>query len=282
MIVVSYFLQDEATLLGPNLSWTRSRLKEFLNTSLFRHMQPPPPSSVQCGDATYPFMDGEEPPPRGDALRDTPLTYACTGTHLSRGGEPTSSIKSAPGLWSKQGTTPTSWSRKPAPSTADLSVHGHRPSADSNVRHLRGSDRTLRQPSRTPSVTPGTTSTRMRSPPFHLGGRVVARVRETPDLSMTLAAPLGPEKAWFADLLLLLTQPPLTLPLWDRLQRQPHFHRFHGGVRARNLHAWRLSSVSSESWVFRERLHARCPKCVRESTACLYQSQWLFFYNWCR
>ena len=52
-------------------------------------------------------------------------------------------------------------------------------------------------------------------PPFHLVERVVARVRETPNLSMTLVAPLFPEKVWFADHLLLLTQPPLALPLWD-------------------------------------------------------------------
>ena len=96
-------------------------------------------------------------------------------------------------------------------------------------------------------------------PPFHLVERVVARVRETPNLSMTLIAPLWPEKSWFADLLLLLTQPPLALPPWDRLLRQPHFHRFHGGVHALNLHAWRLSSVSSESQDCRDKLHASCP-----------------------
>ena len=56
-------------------------------------------------------------------------------------------------------------------------------------------------------------------PPFGLVDKVVARVRETPNLSMTLIAPLWPEKAWFADLLLLLTQSPLTMPLWDRLLR---------------------------------------------------------------
>ena len=74
-------------------------------------------------------------------------------------------------------------------------------------------------------------------PPFHLVERVVARVRETPNLLMTLVAPLWPEKPWFADLL-LLTQPPLALPLWDRLLCQPHFNRFHEGVHALNLHAW--------------------------------------------
>ena len=45
-------------------------------------------------------------------------------------------------------------------------------------------------------------------PPFGLVDRVVARVRETPNLSITLIAPFWPEKSWFADLLLLLTQTP--------------------------------------------------------------------------
>ena len=49
-------------------------------------------------------------------------------------------------------------------------------------------------------------------PPFPLIGRVIARVRESSLLAMTLVAPLWPEKEWFTDLLLLLTQPPLTLP----------------------------------------------------------------------
>ena len=108
-------------------------------------------------------------------------------------------------------------------------------------------------------------------PPFQLVERVVARVRETPNLSMTLVAPLWPEKAWFAELLPLLTQPPLALPLWDRLLRQPHFHWFHGGVHALNLHAWRLSSVS-ESRAFREELRLNCPA-VSESPLHAYTSR---------
>ena len=58
-------------------------------------------------------------------------------------------------------------------------------------------------------------------PPFPLVGRVVARVRETPNLSTTLVAPLWPEKEWFTDLLLLLTLPPVALPWWDRLLSSP-------------------------------------------------------------
>ena len=55
-----------------------------------------------------------------------------------------------------------------------------------------------------------------------------------------------------------LTQPPLALPWWDSLLRRPHCNRFHQGVHAVNLHAWRLSSNSSESRAFREGLLACC------------------------
>ena len=90
-------------------------------------------------------------------------------------------------------------------------------------------------------------------PHFPLVGRVVARVKETSNLSMTLVVPLWPEKELFTDLL-LLTQPPLALPWWDRLLRQPR-----QGVHVLNLHAWRLSSVSSENRAFCEGLLTRCP-----------------------
>ena len=75
-------------------------------------------------------------------------------------------------------------------------------------------------------------------PPFPLVGRVVARVRETHNLSMTMVVPLWPEKEWFADLLLLLTQPPVALPWWGLLLRQPHFNRFHA------CPSWLLRAIS--------------------------------------
>ena len=110
-------------------------------------------------------------------------------------------------------------------------------------------------------------------PPFPLIGRVVARVRETPNLSMTLVAPLWPEKEWFADLHLLLTQSPLTLPWWDWLLRQPHFNHIHQGVHELNLHAWQISSLSSESQAFREDVLLRCPAASRHPLpACTKQS----------
>ena len=91
-------------------------------------------------------------------------------------------------------------------------------------------------------------------PPFALVGREIACVQESSRVAMALVAPLWPEKEWFADLLLLLTQPPMALPCWDRLLRQPHCSLFHQGVHALNLHAWRLSSVTTESRAFREGL----------------------------
>ena len=95
-------------------------------------------------------------------------------------------------------------------------------------------------------------------PPFALVGRVIARVQQSSRVAMTLVAPLWPEKEWFADLLLLLTQPPLVLPCWDRLLWQPHCNLFHQGAHTLNLHAWRLSSDTTESRAFREGLLESC------------------------
>ena len=64
-------------------------------------------------------------------------------------------------------------------------------------------------------------------PPFPQIGRVIACVRESSRLVVTVVTPLWPEKEWFADLLFLLTQPPLALPWWDSLLRQPHCNLFH-------------------------------------------------------
>ena len=119
-------------------------------------------------------------------------------------------------------------------------------------------------------------------PPFPLVGWVIARVQESSLVAMTLIAPLWPEKEWFADLLLLLTQPPLALPCWDMLLRQPHCSLFHQGVHALKLHAWTLSSDTTESRAFREELLESCQGFSRRSSSRLYQSRWKIFCGWCR
>ena len=120
-------------------------------------------------------------------------------------------------------------------------------------------------------------------PPFALVGRVITRVQQSSRVAMTLVAPLWPEKEWFADLLLLLTQPPLVLPCWDRLLRQPHCNLFHQGAHALNLHEgvatlkrhYRKSGFSGRA--------ARVLSGVlRESSSRLYQSRWKIFCGWCR
>ena len=115
-------------------------------------------------------------------------------------------------------------------------------------------------------------------PPFPLVGRVIARVQESSRVAMTLVAPLWPEEEWFADLLLLLTQPPLALPCWDKLLRQPHCSLFHQGVQALNLHAWRHYRTSG----FSGRAARVLSGVLRESSSRLYQSRWKIFCGWCR
>ena len=113
-------------------------------------------------------------------------------------------------------------------------------------------------------------------PPFALVGRVIARVQQSSRVAMTLVAPLWPEKEWFADLLLLLTQPPLVLPCWDRLLRQPHCNLFHQPSRVATLKRhYRKSGFSGRA--------ARVLSGVlRESSSRLYQSRWKIFCGWCR
>ena len=115
-------------------------------------------------------------------------------------------------------------------------------------------------------------------PPFAMVGRVIARVQQSSRVAMTLVAPLWPEKEWFADLLLLLTQPPLVLPCWDRLLRQPHCNLFHQGAHALNLHAWRHYRKSG----FSGRAARVLSGVLRESSSRLYQSRWKIFCGWCR
>ena len=123
-------------------------------------------------------------------------------------------------------------------------------------------------------------------PPFPLVGRVIARVRESSRVAVTLVAPLWPEKEWFADLPLLLTQLPLALPWWDSLLRQPHRNLFHQGVHALNLHVlnlhvWQLKCHFRKSG-FSGRAARVLSGCLRSSTSRLYQSRWQIFCGCCR
>ena len=80
-------------------------------------------------------------------------------------------------------------------------------------------------------------------PPFAMIGQVLAKVRASQGLELTLIAPLWPQRAWFLELLIL---PPLPLPSWWDHLHQPHVRRFHQNLSMLHLHAWRLSGDSRE------------------------------------
>ena len=93
-------------------------------------------------------------------------------------------------------------------------------------------------------------------PPFAVLRRVLAKLRGSPDCHLILIAPWWPNQAWFPDLLDLLTDVPRRLPLWPTLLRQPQNDSLHQALDMLQLHAWRLSSVSSKAVAFRRGLLA--------------------------
>ena len=83
-------------------------------------------------------------------------------------------------------------------------------------------------------------------PPFAMISQVLAKVRASRSLELTLIAPFWPQRPWFPELLELLILPPLPLPSWWDLLRQPHVRRFHQNLSMLRLHAWRHSGDSRE------------------------------------
>ena len=79
-------------------------------------------------------------------------------------------------------------------------------------------------------------------PPFSLLQRVLSKVRSSHNLELTLVAPFWPLRPWFADLLDLLVEVSVLLPLRQDLLRQPHFHQFHGNLCALGLTGYRIAS----------------------------------------
>ena len=72
-------------------------------------------------------------------------------------------------------------------------------------------------------------------PPFDLLPRLLAKVRLSRGLELTLVAPFWPLKPWFLDLLELLVEVLVCLPSRRDLLRQPHFHHYHCNLPALQL-----------------------------------------------
>ena len=80
-------------------------------------------------------------------------------------------------------------------------------------------------------------------PPFAMISQILAKVRASQGLELTLIAPFWPQCPWFPELLELLILPPLLPSRWNLLH-QPHVRRFHQNLSMLRLHAWRLSGDS--------------------------------------
>ena len=114
-------------------------------------------------------------------------------------------------------------------------------------------------------------------PPFGLIPRLLSKVRLSRDLEVTLVAPFWPLKPWFPDLLELLLEVPLLLPMWRDLLKQPHFHHYH-----LNLPALQYCERSARHLRFSLRVARQLAFCRCSSTRVNYQAKWLAYRGWCR
>ena len=79
-------------------------------------------------------------------------------------------------------------------------------------------------------------------PPYALIPAVLKKLRSSSGVLLTIIAPYWPQRPWFPELLELVVDGPVALPLDRDLLSQPHIHRQHLGLSRLALHAWRLSS----------------------------------------
>ena len=92
-------------------------------------------------------------------------------------------------------------------------------------------------------------------PPTKLLGEVLRKLHRS-HIQLFLVAPLWPNQAWFQDLLRLLFDLPLRLPLWHHLLRQPHVPVYHQDPSLLALHVWPLSGRISDRRAFLGRLRS--------------------------
>ena len=62
---------------------------------------------------------------------------------------------------------------------------------------------------------------------------------------MIVVAPGWPRMHWFWDLVNLSTKPPLQLPHWPHLLKQPFSEKFHQNLMYLNLHVWHLDTTQN-------------------------------------
>ena len=79
-------------------------------------------------------------------------------------------------------------------------------------------------------------------PPFGFIPNVLAKVRQSRNLEVTLVTPYWPLKPWSLDILELIVDIPVLLPRRRDLLRQPHFHHFHRNLPALHMTGFRIAS----------------------------------------
>ena len=79
-------------------------------------------------------------------------------------------------------------------------------------------------------------------PPVAIIPRVLAKLRASWGMELTLVAPHWAQRPWFSDLLQLSLAPPVVLPSRRELLRLPRSRHLYPDLHRLRLHAWRLSS----------------------------------------
>ena len=77
-------------------------------------------------------------------------------------------------------------------------------------------------------------------PPQQILSQVLTKFQNTQNCRLIIVAPWWPIQAWFPILNSLAIQPPIQLPQWDKLLKQPRSDLYHNNVKMLNLHAWLL------------------------------------------
>lgn len=96
-------------------------------------------------------------------------------------------------------------------------------------------------------------------PPFHIIPKILNKIRSH-QCRIVLIAPFWPHASWYPELLQLVVQNPISLPLVPDLLSQLNGRIYHQNPQMLSLHAWILSSNQSEIDNFRRELPIMSPE----------------------
>ena len=119
-------------------------------------------------------------------------------------------------------------------------------------------------------------------PPWSLIPAVIKKLRSSSGVLLTLIAPYWPQQPWFPDLLDLVVDGPVALPLSRDLLRQPHFlsSASSEGVRAV---ASCLETIQrfARAKGFSKHVAKQSALDCRSSSRAGYQARWSIYRQWC-